>query len=134
MNLATKHCRLRVRSADHRGEGPFNQNCQFPFIYNDTEYNSCTEVDSPGVAWCSTFTDLQHNHLEGFWGRCEQLDRELAQQTFSNSTNTCSNSKFQICSAAANYGFLRVDFDRQILEMSIRTPVEDQQMLHIIKY
>ena len=126
--------RLRVRSANHQGEGPFNQNCQFPFIYKDTEYNSCTEVDSPGQAWCSTFTDLHNNHLEDYWGHCEQTDRELAQQTFSNSTNTCSNSPFQICSAAANYGFLKVDFDQRILEMSIRTPQEDQQMTHIIKY
>ena len=125
---------MRVRSADHQGEGPFNQNCQFPFIYNDVEYNSCTEVDSPGVAWCSTFTDLNHNHHGGYWGNCEQEDRELAQETFSNSTYTCSNSPFQICSAAANYGFLRVDFAKQTLEMSIRTPKEDNQMTHIIKY
>ena len=126
--------RLRVRSADHRGEGPFNQNCQFPFIYNDTEYDSCTEVDSPGVAWCSTFTDLQHNHLEGYWGRCEHQDRELAQQTFSNSTNTCSNSPYHICIATANYGYIQVDFNKRAVEMTIRTPKEDEQMTHIVKY
>ena len=49
--------RLRDRSADHRGAGPHNQNCQFPFIYKGVKYEDCTEVENAGVAWCSVFVD-----------------------------------------------------------------------------
>ena len=37
--------RLRVRSADHQGRGPFNQNCLFPFIYAGETYEDCTEAE-----------------------------------------------------------------------------------------
>ena len=125
---------MRVRSADHQGEGPFNQNCQFPFRYNDTDYNSCTEADNSGVAWCSTFTDELNNHIQGYWGNCVSEELELAQETFSNSTSTCSNSPYHICYATANYGFIQVDFTKRALEMSIRTPKEDEQITHIVNY
>ena len=57
--------RLRVRSCDHQGSGPYNQGCVFPFVYKGVQYNSCTEADSPGLEWCSTLTDGSDNHLTG---------------------------------------------------------------------
>ena len=53
---------MRDRSADHRGQGPFNQNCQFPFTYNGVTYDSCTDQDNAGVPWCSVFNDLFGNY------------------------------------------------------------------------
>ena len=55
--------RLRDRTADHRGEGPLNQNCQFPFIYNEVTYQDCTDVDNDGVPWCSVFVDPEGHHV-----------------------------------------------------------------------
>jgi len=126
--------RLRDRSADHHGRGPYNQNCQFPFIYNNITYNECTEVDNEGIPWCSVLVDFSNHHVPTFWGNCAPPEEELAQETFSNSTMTCSNNDYFICLAKANYGFIHVDFDNQEVDMSIRTPAEGEQISHKIKY
>ena len=63
--------RLRDRTADHRGEGPLNQNCQFPFIYNEVTYQDCTDVDNDGVPWCSVFVDPEGHHVPTMVGNCE---------------------------------------------------------------
>ena len=49
--------RLRLRSADHAGQGPFNQGCVFPFTYSGAVYDECTGVDNDGVPWCSVKVD-----------------------------------------------------------------------------
>ena len=125
---------MRDRSADHEGDGPFNQNCQFPFRYGGVLYHSCTDVGNGGVAWCSTYTDAEDNHVAGYWGNCLARELELAQETFSNSSQSCSDSRYHVCTAAANYGFIAVNFEERVVEMSVRTPREGEQMSHIIKY
>jgi len=126
--------RLRDRSADHRGEGPFNQKCAFPFVYKDVEYTDCTDVDNDGIPWCSVFNNAMEEEIPTFWGNCAPPELELAQETFSNSTRTCSRNPYFICTAVANYGFINVDFDAGTVEMTVRTPAEGEQMSHIIKY
>lgn len=125
--------RLRGRSADHQGWGPFNQNCQFPFIYGGETYTDCTPVNNEGVGWCSVRVDQAGNHQSGYWGNCGPPEQELGQLAFSNSTQTCSDT-FYICSAKANYGYVRVDFDSQRLEMGVRTPEEEEVMSHQVNY
>ena len=125
--------RLRVRSADHQGRGPHNQNCQFPFTYQGESYRDCTEVGNGGVAWCSVLVDELGNHQAGHWGNCGPLLQELAQQTFTNSTKTCQDT-FHICSAEANYGYIKVDFSSQTLEMGVRTPAEEELIYHRVSY
>ena len=126
--------RLRDRSADHMGQGPFNQNCQFPFIYNNVTYNSCTDVDNDGVLWCSVLNYVTGLHVPTFWGNCGPEEEELAQETFSNSTETCSSNKYFTCTAKANYGYIDVNFDQRTVEMGIRTPAEEEQISHKISY
>jgi len=126
--------RLRDRSANHQGSGPYNQGCVFPFVYKGERYTSCTEADSHGLEWCSTLTDVLDNHLTGYWGNCDSLENELAQNVFSNSTNTCSKSRFHICSAESNYGQISVDFDNRKVKMSIRTPDEQEEAYHEVSY
>ena len=126
--------RLRDRSADHHGRGSYNQNCQFPFIYNNVTYNDCTDVDNEGIPWCSVLVDFSSHHVPTFWGNCAPPEEELAQETFSNSSMTCSNNDYFVCLAKANYGFIHVDFDNQEVDMSIRTPAEEEQISHRIKY
>ena len=55
--------RLRVRSADHQGSGPFNQACQFPFTYRGQSYAACTAVDNDGVDWCSVRGEIARPSL-----------------------------------------------------------------------
>ena len=124
---------LRVRSADHQGRGPHNQNCQLPFTYHGESYEDCTEVDNAGVAWCSVLLDTEGRHQPGHWGNCGPLEEELAQQTFSNSSHTCQDT-FHICSADANYGYIKVDFVSSSVEMGVRTPAEQEVISHKIHY
>lgn len=53
---------------------------------------------------------------------------------FSNSTNTCSKSRFHICSAESNYGKISIDFDNRKVKMSIRTPDEQEEAYHEVPY
>ena len=126
--------RLRDRSADHRGEGPVNQNCQFPFTYDDVTYEDCTDVDNDGVPWCAVLVDSFGNAVPTMWGVCGPIQSELAQTTFSNSSQTCSNNDYFVCTAKANYGFIHVDWEARRVEMSVRTPTEEEQISHSIKY
>merc|ERR1719500_1124870 len=67
-------------------------------------------------------------------GVCAPADEELIQESFSNSTKTCSQSKFHICTAQANYGLLSVDWESRSLTMGVRTPEEDEGMYHTIHF
>ena len=41
--------------------------CHFPFEYSGREYQSCIEVDSPGLPWCSTTGKFSNDT----WGYCD---------------------------------------------------------------
>ena len=45
--------------------------------------------------WCSTLTSPAGDHVPGQWGHCAPLSLELAQQTFTNSTKTCADSRYK---------------------------------------
>ena len=130
--------RLRKRSADYKGSGPpFNRACQFPFTYQGQNYTNCTDVNNEGVAWCSLRVDKAGYHQSGNWGNCGPAELELVvgQLPFSNSSQTCTDrSNSFICSAKANYGYVRVDFDSQTVEMGVRTPAEEEVMFHQVNY
>jgi len=125
--------RLRDRSCDSEGSGPYNQACVFPFRYNGVTYNECTTTGS-NFEWCSTFTDSTNSHQKGYWGNCDSKENELAQTTFSDSTKTCTLSKYHICYALGNYGFIEVDFENKQVKMGIKTPSEEEQAYHTISY
>ena len=126
--------RLRDKSADNKGNGVFNRNCQLPFTYSGVTYDECTAIDNDDIPWCSTFVDGTGNHVKGHWGNCAPISLELAQEVFSNSSKTCAQSRYNICGAEANYGFIHVDFEKRSLLMGIRTPLEGEEMSHRIKY
>ena len=104
------------------------------FLSEGVTYNSCTEADSPGLEWCSTMTGPLGNHISGFWGNCDLLENELAQEIFSNSSHTCSKSNFHICSAKSNYGKISINYDQKKVKMSIRTPDEEEEAYHEVSY
>merc|ERR1712012_1176188 len=124
--------RLRETSANWRGEGPYNRACVFPFVYQGTSHSSCVDTGE-GQGWCSTKT-LFGVHVPGYWGLCAPPDEELVQESFSNSTKTCSQSKFHICTAQTNYGFLSVNWESRSLTMGVRTPEEDELMFHKVHF
>jgi len=125
--------RLRDRSCNTEGSGPYNQACVFPFRYQGATYTDCITVDS-SEPWCSTKTDSTNSHIPGYWGHCDNNDNELAQTTFSDSTKTCTLSDYHICYAQGNYGFIEVDFENKEVKMGIKTPTENEQAYHIISF
>jgi len=126
--------RLRGRSANNVGSGPYIKACIFPFIYGGITYSDCTTVANNGVLWCSTKTDSSNNHVPGFWGNCAPLQDELSQAVFSNSSKTCTQSKFHVCTATANYGGVKVDFTAKTVRMSIQTPHHSEEVYHQVTY
>jgi len=125
--------RLRDRSCDHEGSGPFNQACVFPFRYRGATYTECTTADSD-TPWCSTKTDATNSHISGYWGNCAPIEDELAQETFSNSSKTCTLSDYHICYALGNYGFIEANFQERKVKMGIKTPTEDEEAFHVVNY
>lgn len=89
--------RLRVRTADWRGDGVFQHECNFPFIYQGVTYNACTGVGEPRP-WCSLKTS-NGNHVTGNWGFCLPEQDELAQVTWFSGQNTCTDTLFHVCAA-----------------------------------
>jgi len=125
--------RLKDRSCDTQGSGPYNQACVFPFRYQGATYYNCTTAGS-AAEWCSTKTDATNSHISGYWGNCDSLDAQLAQGTYSDSSKTCSLSKYHICYALGNYGFVEVDWPNKQVKMGIKTPTENEQAYHVISY
>ena len=54
--------RLRGRSANHQGSGPYNQGCVFPFVYKGKENNEVsvsTVQPSINLEFLSTYKNLK---------------------------------------------------------------------------
>ena len=47
-----------------------NEDCVFPFKYNDGTYYACTTVDHNFVFWCGTDYDIGDGNVG--WGHCEE--------------------------------------------------------------
>lgn len=119
--------RVRVRSADTKGDGFFHNECNFPFIYHGMEYNNCTRVDAT-EPWCSIDTDDDDNHVTGSWGYCLDESKELvsrSEMSYSNE-HSCSNNYFHVCSARANYGGVAVDWESRTISLTTITPHESE--------
>lgn len=89
--------RLRARTADNRGDGVFQYECNFPFEYNGVTYTSCTSVGEP-QPWCSVQTS-GGVHVAGKWGYCLPEEDELAQVTSFSGAHTCTDELAHVCTA-----------------------------------
>ena len=66
------------------GASQLNTPCQFPFIYKEKTYYSCTydnfddfngvPSDFDGQPWCSVATDLENNHIWSQYGICDDFE------------------------------------------------------------
>lgn len=45
--------------------------CQFPFIWNGKEYNSCTQDGDVPFAWCALQVDEDRNLYKNRWAKCD---------------------------------------------------------------
>lgn len=94
--------RVRVRSADDKGTGEFDNECNFPFTYNGVVYNDCTTVGSNIVdkSWCYTQAG------DSSWGYCLDEDKELVPRSMQSHgrSNKCTDEYHHTCTARANYG------------------------------
>ena len=68
---------------------------------------------------------------------CDPIDNDYYDEYLSaesNLTSTCSGSKYHTCSSKGNYGSITVDFDMQIVTLSIKTPNENEEAKIKITY
>lgn len=116
--------RVRVRSADTRGDGFYDQECNFPFVYEGVTYDDCADVFGSGLPACSVRTTSANTHVNGRWGNCLPAEEELVpreRQRYSLE-NKCADNYHFTCSAQANYGGLVVDWEKGTITLSLRTP------------
>ena len=62
------------------GNSGSSKPCQFPFTYKNETFNGCTSTDRYryGKPWCSTKTDNNNIHIDGFSGDCPKKHCPLA--------------------------------------------------------
>ncbi|CAL4059350.1 unnamed protein product, partial [Meganyctiphanes norvegica] len=85
--LVTWLCQTLLLSSSALAQGKLP--CQFPFIYKNITYSSCTTVDDPqDKRWCSTKTDNQNNHVSG-GGHYRECSKEENLQLRQASSGNC---------------------------------------------
>lgn len=116
--------RLRVRTADTRRNGVYDQECKFPFVLNGYIYNDCANVFGSGQPACSTQNTDRNVNIDGQWGNCLPESEELVPRDRQSHSleNKCSNAAHHVCEAQANYGTMVVDWENETVTMNVRTP------------
>ena len=56
-----------------------NQECQFPFIFRGTVYDTCITGSKRIEPWCPIELDNNGSYIKGKWGYCDQSHCPLAQ-------------------------------------------------------
>mmetsp|Transcript_8535 Transcript_8535/g.14167 ORF Transcript_8535/g.14167 Transcript_8535/m.14167 type:complete len:749 (-) Transcript_8535:122-2368(-) len=116
--------RIRVRSADTQGDGVYQRECKFPFRYKGKDYNDCVDLDQDAL-WCAleVDADMKNEYVTGQWGNCMAKELELVPRAniTSSGENSCQD-RLHVCSARANYGGIEVDWDNNVMKLSIFTP------------
>lgn len=74
-------------SADFQGNGVFDRECIFPFIYQGVEYNQCTTIGEPRP-WCSLETTAENVHVTGNFGFCRDKSQQEIQFSGTNKVRT----------------------------------------------
>ena len=69
----------RTTSGSHK-----NQECQFPFIFRGTEYNTCITGSKRPQPWCPTELDSSQTYIRGKWGYCDTSKCPLGKLKFQN--------------------------------------------------
>ena len=49
-----------------------DQDCEFPFIYNNREYTGCAPSSGKHGPWCATKVDSKRIYQKGNWARCNK--------------------------------------------------------------
>lgn len=94
--------RLRLRTADNQGNGVFDKECNFPFIFEGITYTDCTMVGKDS-SWCAIATDSNDNYITGSWGYCLDKSLELAQDLRYSNEKTCTDQVTHVCTAQVSY-------------------------------
>lgn len=132
--------RLRVRSADARGDGVYQYECQLPFTLGGVEYKDCTMASgnpesTPERPWCSIANDPSGEHIAGEWGYCLGSDQELVDEANIGYSYEygCSGSPFHVCSAQGNYGGLEVDWSNRTILLQLFTPYANEARAAVVQ-
>lgn len=114
--------------ADYRGEGSFDNRCVFPFRYDGVQYQRCTSSDHDRP-WCYLRVDASGNGVAGEWGNCASEGAAIptgragavADDIYSLSTA----DRHLVNKSGSNYGFIRVDWQKRELKLSLETESEE---------
>ena len=125
--------RLRVRTADKRGNGSFVEECNFPFVVDGKSYDDCVDVFGSGTPGCAIRTNPSNEMID--WGDCLEAKEELVARNDMKygKTNICTDNYHHTCAAQANYGGLVVDWEAGNIEISLFTPHENEQVASSVR-
>mmetsp|Transcript_14275 Transcript_14275/g.30999 ORF Transcript_14275/g.30999 Transcript_14275/m.30999 type:complete len:625 (-) Transcript_14275:98-1972(-) len=120
--------RVRVRSADTRGDGMFIEECNFPFVVDGRTYDDCVDIFGAGAPGCATRTSSNNIAVSGQWGNCLDAEKELVPRSKMayGKGHKCTDQYHHTCSAQANYGGLVVDWDNGTMDITLFTPHEKE--------
>jgi len=118
--------RVRLRSADKRGNNFYDRECNFPYYYKGDKFTDCIYDKAPpgesaweeGKSWCSLIKDLDDNNDK--WGYCLEESLELVpREKQYTDGKTCSSSYHHVCGLEAVYGGIEVDWNTRELQLSV---------------
>ena len=127
--------RLRVRTADKRGDGSFVEECNFPFVVDGQTYDDCADIFGTNMPGCAIRTNAKDEIISDQWGNCLDAKKELVARddmTYGK-TNICTDNYHHTCAAQANYGGLVVDWEAGSIEISLFTPHENEEVASSVR-
>ena len=107
----------------------FRGNCQASNCFPAADVNE--RVFGDGVM-CTT-----NDMSEEEYTICDPINTDFTEEYLSaesNLTRTCTNSKYHTCRRNGNYGGISVDFDKQLVTLSIQTPDTNERAEVVITY
>ncbi|ESP95432.1 alkaline phosphatase D family protein [Pseudoalteromonas luteoviolacea] len=114
--------------ADTKGNGQYNQQCQFPFTYGITTYRGCTSKDHD-QPWCYTKVDDNGKGIAGEWGNCAPSGASIPSGKVgivsSNVSNLTTSDRHLINKSGSNYGMVDIDWQNKQIKLSIQTTEEE---------
>ncbi|AOT09318.1 alkaline phosphatase D family protein [Pseudoalteromonas luteoviolacea] len=122
--------------ADTKGNGQYEQACQFPFSYGGTTYRGCTTKDH-AQPWCYTQVDSSGKGIAGEWGNCAPSGATIPTGQVgivsNNVSNLTTSDRHLINKSGSNYGMVDIDWQNKQIKLSIQT-AEEEAVSTIIKF
>ncbi|MFC6633241.1 alkaline phosphatase D family protein [Microbulbifer taiwanensis] len=114
--------------ADYRGSGSYDKRCVFPFSYGGVQYRRCTSEDHDRP-WCYLSVDASGKGVAGEWGNCAAEGATIPTGSVgvvADDVESLSTAdRHLVNKPGSNYGFIRVDWQKRELRLSLETESEE---------